>query len=323
MDQDLNAILWELLEEDRSELSDLNGTLYEKTLIVKEEKRKISRLEKIRSEEPEMFYPRTDSLSREEIEKSKLTIRDLEHEIDRFQERKNLLEKRISKMETILSWDQSCPSSFQNIFIFQEEERKRIAGDLHDTSLQSLVHLIHQIELCRMYVEEDAVKAKLELSVLTNDLQKIIDEIRDIIFNLRPMTFDDLGLKTSFERLLENMNKNQTYEMISEIDDVSCENNLTLLAAYRVVQEGLNNIIKHAQATRVVFRCKKHDDLCVIDIEDNGRGFCQKPEQDRKERHFGLSSMKERIKMINGRIDILSSEGNGTKIHMEIPLATV
>ena len=91
------------------------------------------------------------------------------------------------------------------ILTIQEDERKRIARDLHDTSLQNLAHLIHKIELSSMYIDVDPNQAKLELASVNKKLREIIDEIRSILFDLRPMTFDDLGLKAALERLLMNL----------------------------------------------------------------------------------------------------------------------
>ena len=80
-----------------------------------------------------------------------------------------------------------------------ETERKRIVSELHDTSLQNIAHLVHMIELASLYIDKDPARAKMELNSVSKD-------IRSTIFNLRPMTFDDLGLKASFERLLDFLN---------------------------------------------------------------------------------------------------------------------
>lgn len=132
------------------------------------------------------------------------------------------------------------------------------------------------------------------------------------------MTFDDLGLKAALERLLATLNENQKYFLESDIDDVSCENNLILVSIYRVVQECLNNIDKHADADKIFFSCKNHKGSCVITVQDDGKGF--DPERSPEGRHFGLSLMQERIRLINGSISISSKENEGTCIKIEIPL---
>ena len=106
--------------------------------------------------------------------------------------------------------------------------------------------------------------------------------------------------------------------MILDIDDVSCENNLVLASIYRIVQECLNNIVKHAEAEKIYFSCKNKNDNCVIQIKDNGKGFDLNGSIEGK--HFGLSLMKERVYLLNGKISISSEPKKGTEINVEIPL---
>ena len=205
------------------------------------------------------------------------------------------------------------------ILNIQEQDRQRIARDLHDTSLQNLAHLIHKIELSSMYIDTDPNQAKLELAVVNKRLRETIDEIRSIIFDLRPMTFDDLGFKAALERLLSNIDNDCDCEIESDIDNVSCENNLILVSIYRLCQESFTNFCKYAQADKLFFSCKNIDDRCVLDIVDNGKGFENEIPDDGK-MHFGFSLMRERVALLGGKIDISSELGKGTKVHIEIPL---
>ena len=114
------------------------------------------------------------------------------------------------------------------------------------------------IELASLYIDKDPARAKMELNFVSKGLHNVIEDIRSTIFNLRPMTFDDLGLKASFERLFGLLNADRDYIMDVEIDAVSCEtDDYFCITLYRVVQECLLNIKKHSQATRVLFHCKK------------------------------------------------------------------
>lgn len=155
-----------------------------------------------------------------------------------------------------------------------ETERKRIVSELHDTSLQNIAHFVHKIELASLYIDKDPARAKMELNSVSKGLHNVIEDIRNTIFNLRPMTFDDLGLKASFERLLEFLNADRDYIMDVEIDDVSCEtDDYFCITLYRVVQECLLNIKKHSQATKILFHCKKTEQQYEILIQDNGKEF--------------------------------------------------
>ena len=312
-----NDILTGMLSAFRQQLSDINAQINRNLLYIKEEETSVKSFENTDYDELKMFYPRIDNnLQKNEIKKANIRKTEYEKENGVLYERKNLLEDMIEQMEIAIGQEGQKTTALN----FQEEERKRISRDLHDTALQNLVHLIHNIELCNLYIDEDPIKAKLELSMISKGLKEIVDEIRDTIFDLRPMSFDDLGLKASFERLLESVNKDNRYEIITDIENVSCENNLILLYIYRAVQEGLNNIVKHAEAEKILFSCKTKGDICIIDIEDDGKGFYESQGEMKDDKHFGLFLMRERIEILNGKIDISSLKGNGTKIHMEIPL---
>lgn len=318
MIQDNYNILTEMLTSFRRELSDINAMIHANLLSIKEEEACVKAIEDINTDDFQVFYPRKGNtlLQKDEIEKSNVRKAEFEEQNKKLNIAKSDLEYKIQLLEKVLKHE----SHNITMFNFQEEDRQRIARDLHDASLQNLVHLVHKIELCNLYIDQDPLKAKLELSLVSKSLKEVMDEIRNTIFDLRPMCFDDLGLKTSLERLLEKINESRKYEIISEIDDVSCENNLVLVYIYRTVQESLNNIVRHAEAEKIVFRCKACNRVCVIDVEDNGKGFCEELKEIKDDKHFGLSLMRERVKMLNGKIEISSSEGNGTKIHIEIPL---
>ena len=308
--------LSELLTCLKQELFDINAKIQCNLLYIKEEDACIKSIQESDSEDFKMFSPRSlSSLQKEEITKANERKADFQKQNEELGEKKSVIESRIKILEEVLNQESHNLTALH----VQEEDRKRIARDLHDAALQNLTHLIHKIELCSLYIDEDPVKAKLELSVIGIGLKETVNEIRNTIYDLRPMTFDDLGFKAGLERILDNINNSNKYSIVSDIDNVSCENNQTLISIYRVVQEGLTNIDKHADADRIELKCKISGDFCIIDISDNGKGFIdQKNKMD--EKHFGLSLMKERVELLKGKIDINSVMGEGTKIHMEIPL---
>lgn len=304
-----------IIREMRQELMELEGKMKYNLQCIKEADVYARLLIDSEPEEYKMFSPRNvERVLGDEIKKALQEKENCEKQNEKLSVRKNLLEEQVSGLERILA----SKKDGQTILNIQEEDRQRIVRDLHDTSLQNLAHLIHKIELSSLYIDQDPIKAKLELSLVNQVLKKTIDEIRNIIFDLRPMTFDDLGFKAAVERLLLNINENQKYFMETDIDDVSCENNLILVTLYRVIQECLNNIDKHAEAEKIIFSCKDWDEKCVVKIKDDGKGFdVEKPSA---EKHFGLSMMQERIRLINGTIHISSKKEKGTCIQIEVPL---
>ena len=200
----------------------------------------------------------------------------------------------------------------------QECERQRIARDLHDTSLQNLAHLVHKIELASMYIDKDPLQAKLELVTVNKNLKTIIEEIRNTIFDLRPMSFDDLGLKESFERLFYKLKElNPAFEFDIQIEEIKSDNDLILLNIFRIVQEAGLNAIKHSEATKINVVVKQEGNTCKILVSDNGIGFTEESIEDN---HFGISIMKERVRLLSGNININSTESDGTEIRINIPL---
>lgn len=204
------------------------------------------------------------------------------------------------------------------VFVIQELERKRIARDLHDTSLQNLSHLVHKLELASKYMDQDMIKAKLEIATISKRLNEIIEEIRMVIYDLRPMVFDDLGLKHAIIRLLDQVNKNTGLIVTYDIDDVCIEDETISLGIFRILEECIVNVCKHAQASHIKVILKVSYPSVELKVEDDGIGFDME-EVKKKERHFGLYIIKERVEVLSGKINISSSANFGTKIDIFIP----
>lgn len=312
--QDSFNILNEILNDLKCDLSDLNAEIYLNCLQIREAEERLRSLNCEETEEFKIFSPRSMTEQfKEKIDNAIYSKKEYLKKDKELQVKKNILQGKIDKLEEIL---RQVNNSFTALTV--QKDRQRIAGELHDTSLQNITHLIHIVELCGMYIDDDPQKAKKELLVISGNLKKIIEEIRNIIFDLRPIAFDDLGLKAAFERLLEKVNEKNEYDIVSDIDDVSCENEMILMHLYRVIQEGLNNIVKHANAKKITFICKVFNSVCFMDLVDDGQGF--DIEELKGEKHFGLSLIRERVEEINGKVHISSVRGEGTKIHIEIPV---
>ena len=204
----------------------------------------------------------------------------------------------------------------------QEMDRKRIANELHDTSVQDLTHLIHQIELAGLYIDLDPIKAKLELATINDELRKIIKDIRNTIFDLRPMSFDDLGLQDALEQYIDNLKNKCNVEIETEMNFVDNYDEKKKLIIYRILIECLNNSAKHADASIIKLKVKDVDNNLYLSVTDDGIGILNNDEQDsEKERHthYGLSIMKERVSILNGKCYINSKEDKGTHIEFLIP----
>lgn len=306
-------ILKELLEEFQQELSEVEDQIEQNRQHIKVAEVYLSAYINSESDDYKVFSPRDNSSRIDEIDKINARKADYVDQNKILYKKRDKLCERINNLRIVLE-----RKDFDfNVLDVQEKERQRIARDLHDTPLQNLTHLIHKIELSSLYIDQDQTKAKLELSAVNMILKKTINEIRNIIFDLRPMTFDDLGMKAALERLLAEINENKRYVIKSNIENVSCEKKSVLVFIYRIVQESLNNIVKHADAKKIYFSCKYVRGCCIIEIKDDGKGFKGNIVRDK---HFGLALMREKIDILQGKMDIKSKSGKGTEIHIEIPL---
>ncbi len=199
----------------------------------------------------------------------------------------------------------------------REKERIRIARDLHDISLQNLTHLVHKIELGSLYIDKDPIRAKLELASVQQDLRQAIDEIRNVVYNLHPMSLDDLGLKETIERMIALTNKDNSFFVQTDIEDVSIEDKSLMLSLFRIIQECYTNSMKHSGGNRISISFHVEDEKYLMNITDNGKGFDMK-KVEKMDNHFGISILKERISFLNGTIDYSTSE-DGTSVIIEIP----
>lgn len=218
----------------------------------------------------------------------------------------------------------------RKILEMQEKDRQRIARELHDSSVQNLTHLIHMIELSLMYIDKDSIRAKLELEDCIKILKSTVEEIREVIFNFRPMSFDDLGFKQCIENFISDSKikykKSEIEYQILNLTDIEWKNinkqeiNLFLLSVYRIIQEAINNALKHSDADKITLIVGTKNDKCYININDNGKGFNFDNKSEQEDKHFGLSIMKERINLLHGVISINTDIEKGTEINIEIPL---
>ena len=218
--------------------------------------------------------------------------------------------------ENKLKNDYEYSKNRMQIISVQENERKRIARDLHDTVLQNLTHILHQVELSQMYMERDTVKAKLELLSAQQNTKNAIEEIRNIVFDLRPMSFDDLGFKETFDNFYDLITRYSDFEVVFDVDDITGKSEYYLLTIYRIAREALMNALRHSGGNKIVFRCKNDGKRILLTVEDNGKGFDSSKLKEKN--HYGLAVIRERVGLLEGTFQIVSD--NGTKVIVDVPL---
>ena len=204
----------------------------------------------------------------------------------------------------------------------QESERKRIAGELHDSLVQNLL-VAKNRSLLGMKKAADPGRVTRELSEISNALTDAIDEVREIAHNLRPYQLDRLGLTQALQSLAEKMSESSTTKFSTDIDNIdSLFTAETSTILYRIVQESVNNILKHSGASDASISVKRNPPNVDIIVQDNGRGFRDDRSMVPHTHGFGLSGIDQRVKMLGGALTIDSAANVGTTIYITIPLQT-
>jgi len=197
-------------------------------------------------------------------------------------------------------------------------ERERLALDLHDTVTQSLYSMTLQTDSTLVALSSGKNKvAEHRLDILKEIAQDAMAEMRVLIYQLQPSIIKEKGLAEAINRRLELVENRSGINVDFQIDG---ESNLSLekqTIVFQVIQEGLNNVIKHARAKNLLLDLRYEPGKCRLAIEDDGVGF--KQEEIGPYGGYGLKSMKKRLYEINGTIQIVTSPGSGTILNIEVP----
>jgi signal transduction histidine kinase/ligand-binding sensor domain-containing protein len=205
----------------------------------------------------------------------------------------------------------------------QEVERGRIAAELHDGLSQSLV-IIKNRAMLSLTKPDDHEHALEQLKEIADASTFAIDEVKDVIYDLRPIQLDRLGLTGAIEEIAEKIAGAHGLTLSKKIEDIDkifpkdFENSI-----YRIVQESLNNIIKHAEATVFEVRVVRKESQVAITVKDNGKGFAAETAANnnlRQKSGFGLVGMVERAKLFGGQAMIESTEDAGTEVFVILPI---
>ncbi|MGB3779714.1 MAG: PAS domain S-box protein [Tunicatimonas sp.] len=202
----------------------------------------------------------------------------------------------------------------------QEAERRRIAQELHDGLGQSLTAIRLHLNALESDVSQFAQKNQEALEKVKLILQTTTQEVKSISRDLMPNVLKDYGLVKALEFLCQTINDAHTVQVQLQVYGLTHEpDQAHKIGLYRVVQELINNALKHAQATRIDVQLVEHEASVVLTVEDNGQGF-DVPSPDSPRSSFGLRNIETRIKSLNGTFDIDSHPGTGTSVTVELPL---
>jgi signal transduction histidine kinase len=203
----------------------------------------------------------------------------------------------------------------------QEIERHRLAGDIHDGISQRLITLSYRLDAAARAVTDDPMQASQQLDAARELVRLTLQEARAAISGLRPPVLDDLGLAgglASLARAIPQM------DLELDLSDTRLPEHIEL-AMYRIAQEGLQNIVKHAKASMARLRFAVDKETARLEIVNNGVGFdtFENPLGGDETGGYGVRSMAERAELVGGRLNIRSRPGAGTTVTATIPLPTL
>lgn len=206
-----------------------------------------------------------------------------------------------------------------NIIAAQEEERKKLSREIHDGPAQMMANVLMRADLIeRTYREKGVEAAMREIVDLKSTVRDALSEVRRIIYDLRPMALDDLGIVPTLKKYLSTM---MEYNRDVEIHFQSYNNEIRLpsnyeVAIFRLVQECVNNSIKHGKPSDIWVKIEWNPNSLNVIVKDNGSGF---DTDTKRENSFGIIGMKERVELLKGFMEIKSKLEEGTVVVFKIP----
>ncbi|GAB3802924.1 sensor histidine kinase [Virgibacillus kimchii] len=200
----------------------------------------------------------------------------------------------------------------------QEEERSRISREIHDGPAQMLANILLRSELVEMsFRKNDVDQALTEMKSVRKMIRSSLYEVRRIIYDLRPMALDDLGLIPTIRKYVTTIaDYNDTEINFTPIGEGKRLNQKYEVAFFRLIQEAVQNAVKHAESTLIDVKLEIGKENLSMLIKDNGKGFDPTIKRDKS---FGLIGMRERVEMLEGKFSIDSKPGKGTMIFIQVP----
>ncbi len=344
---DLLQQLQELVRESAQEQALIQKELREIDVLIRQSASEVERLSqrnvqitnKVHQMEMSLdTYPREDIRTLyQSAQEAQMRLFMMRSQVEQLRNKQRNLERYSQGLQRFVEIEQHLPAELELpdestahdtdqqaahlIIEAQEQERKRLARQMHDGPAQSLTNLILQAEICERLFDNNTSQARTELASLKTAANTTFQKIRDFIFDLRPMMLDDLGLVPTLRRHIENFEKKTgiatSLRVIGTERRLSPDLEVTL---FRAIQELLLNAELHANSSQIQVMLDLQDSGIIATVEDNGRGFnvAEAIAQSRAHKSLGLASVRQRVEMLNGTVRFQSSPGRGTQVRIEL-----
>ncbi len=354
--------IYSIAENARQEREELRGQVLEVKREALEAVDKVDELEK-KEKEARLHLIKVsrefDKYSEEDIREAHENAREIQMELGVWRERENQLrakrdqlelklkrlnetvekaENLVTKVATALNYLLGDLANAGNkieelqqkqelgmrVIKAQEEERKRVAREIHDGPAQSMANVVLRVEICEKLLHKQPEKVAEELAELKQLVKKSLYDVRKIIFDLRPMVLDDLGLVPALKRYISEFQQDCYFNINFQSMGNSSQERLGSaleIATFRMLQEALNNAHKHSGASNVNIFVEKTDKQLNLRIEDDGCGFeLDEALKSSSGDNYGLIGIRERAELLEGEMKINTAPGEGTDIFIKIPL---
>lgn len=261
-----------------------------------------------------------------------------EYEIEKLQSRRKSIKEKIStkefevekynmkinKIKALIDNEKNSIIHANNLEMV-EKDRQRIANDIHDTVVQNIFAVIIKNQFITQIIDSDIQRAKLELEVENKLLKQSVDELRNIIYDLRPMALNDLGFENQVNDVIERLKQNTKMNIHFRFKgDEKCVDEIIAISSIRIIQELCNNSIKHSRGKNIYLEININENILKITESDDGIGFDFNELINKKDNSnntgFGLSILQERILFIKGNLNFSCEEKYGIKCEVTIPL---
>lgn len=233
---------------------------------------------------------------------------------------------RMSAALTVLKEGLAAAREGQGLGLYairaQEEERRRFAREIHDGPAQLLNSVVLRIDVCQRLLQTDPQRLVLELPQLKELVRLSLQDVRKLIFDLRPMALDDLGLVPALRILLKDQSTKTGIQAELVVDGSEARFDGSVeVALFRLVQEALTNVAKHSGAAKVTIRVDLTDaEGVTLVVQDDGVGFDPVAMRGQGAAgRFGLVSMRERAELFGGTLTVVSARGAGTTLQIQVP----
>jgi two-component system sensor histidine kinase DegS len=205
----------------------------------------------------------------------------------------------------------------------REEERRRMAVDLHDGPIQQLVNLVLRLDMAEKALPADAVETRTEFAALRQFAKNILQDMRRFMFELRPASLDEFSLLPVLRQYIQDFRTQYGIGVEIKLSDSDWSLGRDIeVNLFRIVQEALTNVRKHAKASKVDVVLTRQGSEVTVTVSDNGRGFDVTSVRARaqQEKKLGLASMDDRARALNGKLQIESREGR-SEVRVVVPIA--